>query len=102
MQRYLLHLRTCTYGGGRKASRILFTTQRGRQDREAIPLTQLRANDAPVTADRPDAADLTADDHLAVDTVKDAPGDQDADLPCPDQDPAVVPPSAVDENGRAQ
>jgi hypothetical protein len=65
-------------------------------------MTQLRADDAPVTDDRPDAADLTADDHLATDTVKDAPGDPDADLPCPDQDPAVVPPSAVDENGRAQ
>jgi hypothetical protein len=47
-----------------------------------------------------DAADLTADDHLAVETDKDAPGGVDADLPVPDQDPGVVPPSAVDENGQ--
>jgi hypothetical protein len=46
------------------------------------------------------AADLTADDHLAAETPKDAPGDADADLPAPDQDPNHVPPSAVDENGK--
>ena len=46
------------------------------------------------------ADDLTADDHLAVETDKDAPGDPDADLPVPDQDPNFVPVSAVDENGQ--
>jgi hypothetical protein len=46
------------------------------------------------------AADLTADDHLAAETPKDAPDDGDADLPAPDQDPNHVPPSAVDENGK--
>ena len=46
------------------------------------------------------AADLTADDHRARETVKDAPGDRDFDLPAPDQDPNHVPPSAVDENGQ--
>ena len=53
---------------------------------------------APVTPD--DADDLTADDHLAVETEKAAPGDPDADLPDPDQDPDHVPSSAVDENGQ--
>ena len=62
-------------------------------------MTQLITG-APVVEGAADAADLTADDHLAVDTAKDAPDDPDADLPCPDQDPAVVPHSAVDENGR--
>jgi hypothetical protein len=65
-------------------------------------MTQLRADDTPVTEDLPDAADLTANDHLAIDTPKDAPDDPDADLPCPDQDPAVVPASVVDEIGRAR
>jgi hypothetical protein len=46
------------------------------------------------------AADLTADDHLAAETPKDAPDRRDADLPAPDQDPNPVPPSAVDENGQ--
>lgn len=41
--------------------------------------------------------DLTADDHLAVTTGKDAP-DSD-DLPIPPQDPAWVPESVVDEDG---
>jgi|KBSSwiStaDraftv2_1062776.scaffolds.fasta_scaffold404012_2 hypothetical protein len=45
------------------------------------------------------ADDLTRDDHLAVETDKDAPDDPDADLPVPDQDPNVVLESAVDENG---
>ena len=49
-----------------------------------------------------DAADLTADDHLAVDTDKEAPDGVDSDLPVPDQDPDVVPSSAVDENGQQQ
>ena len=61
-------------------------------------MTELRA-DAPVTGDGPDAADLTADDHLAVETVKEVPDDPD-DFPCPDQDPDVIPRSTVDENGR--
>lgn len=56
--------------------------------------------DAPVAADDQDAADLTAEDHLAVETVKEVPGDQDDDLPCPDQDPNVIPRSTIDENGR--
>jgi hypothetical protein len=46
------------------------------------------------------AADLTADDDLATETPKDAPGDADDDLPAPDQDPNHVPASAVDENGK--
>jgi hypothetical protein len=62
-------------------------------------MTELRT-DAPVTAEA-DAVDLTADDHLAVETVKEAPNDPDADLPCPDQDPGVVPRSTVDANGNA-
>ena len=41
------------------------------------------------------ADDLTADDHLAVETDKEAPGDHDMDLPVPDQDPNVVPNSAA-------
>ncbi len=41
------------------------------------------------------ADDLTADDHLAVETDKEAPGDDlDTDLPVQDQDPNVVPNSA--------
>jgi hypothetical protein len=64
-------------------------------------MTQLQADGPPDALELPhDAADLTADDHLAAETEKDAPDDPDADLPAPDQDPAVVPPSAVDENGR--
>jgi hypothetical protein len=63
-------------------------------------MTQLQADGPPGALELPhDAADLTADDHLAAETDKDAPDDPDADLPDPDQDPAVVPPSAVDENG---
>jgi hypothetical protein len=46
------------------------------------------------------AADLTADDHLAAETPKDAPDDTDTDLPAPDQDPNHVPSSTVDENGQ--
>lgn len=62
-------------------------------------MTQLQADDSPGALDLPDdAADLTVDDHLAVETDKDAPGGADADLPVPDQDPAVVPPSVVDED----
>jgi len=49
-----------------------------------------------------DAADLTADDHLAVETDKDVPDGVDDDLPVPDQDPRVVPASAVDENGQGR
>jgi hypothetical protein len=65
-------------------------------------MTQLQADDAPGALEFPDdAADLTADDHLAVETDKEAPDDADADLPNCDQDPGVVPPSAVDENGQA-
>ena len=44
------------------------------------------------------ADDLTGDDHLVVETDKDDPGDPDADLPLPAQDPNVVLVSAVDEN----
>jgi len=58
-------------------------------------MTQLHS-EAPVDVD---ADDLTVDDHLAVETEKAAPGDPDADLPEPDQDPTYVPASAVDENG---
>lgn len=46
------------------------------------------------------AADLTADDDLAVETDKDDPDEPDSDLPDPDQDPNVVPASTVDENGQ--
>ncbi|MDT7579713.1 MAG: hypothetical protein QOK35_977 [Pseudonocardiales bacterium] len=68
--------------------------------RKALPKTQLEA-DSPGALESPDdAADLTVDDHLAVETDKDAPDGADADLPVPDQDPAVVPPSVVDENGQ--
>jgi hypothetical protein len=65
-------------------------------------MTELRTDDARAVDGGADAADLTADDHLAVETAKDAPDDPDADLGCPDQDPAVIPPSVVDENGRAE
>jgi hypothetical protein len=44
------------------------------------------------------AADLTADDHLAAETVKDTSGG-DTDPPAVDQDPNYVPPSVVDANG---
>jgi surface antigen len=40
------------------------------------------------------ADDLTADDHLVVETEKDVPDDLDAGLPVPDQDPNLVPHSA--------
>jgi hypothetical protein len=43
------------------------------------------------------ADDLTADDHLAVETEKETLDDPDADLPAPDQDPNVVPGSADGE-----
>jgi hypothetical protein len=59
-------------------------------------MTQLHS-ETPVDID---ADDLTADDHLAVETEKAAPGDPDADLPDPDQDPGHIPPSALDENSR--
>ena len=66
-------------------------------------MTQLQADAAVGALDPPDDADdLTADDHLAAEPDKDAPDGVDADLPVPDQDPAVVPPSAVDENGQEQ
>jgi len=48
------------------------------------------------------ADDLTAEDDLVIETDKDAPGDPDADLPVPDQDPNYMPASAVDENGEGQ
>ena len=65
-------------------------------------MTQLQTDDAARALDlADDAADLTADDHLAVETDKEAPDDADADLPDCDQDPGVVPSSAVDENGQA-
>lgn len=44
--------------------------------------------------------DLTADDHLVTQTTKDAPGDPDADLTQPIQDPLAIPASVVDEFGR--
>lgn len=62
-------------------------------------MTDLRT-DAPVDADDQDAADLTGEDHLVVETVKEVPDAQDDDLPCPDQDPNVIPRSTIDENGR--
>jgi surface antigen len=43
------------------------------------------------------ADDLTADDHLAVETDDETPDDPDADLPVPDQDPNVVTDSADGE-----
>ena len=53
-----------------------------------------------LNTDAANAADLTADDDLAVETAKEAPDDPDADLGCPDQDPSVIPPSTVDEYGQ--
>lgn len=47
-----------------------------------------------------ESEDLTADDHLAENTEKDAPDTSDADLPAPDQDPAAIPVSYVDEDGQ--
>lgn len=43
--------------------------------------------------------DLTADDRLVAQTEKDAPGDPDADLVQPIQDPLAIPASVVDEFG---
>jgi hypothetical protein len=45
-----------------------------------------------------DPLDLTGDDHLVVNTAKDAPGDQ--TLPVPPQSPEFVPPSIIDEDGQ--
>ena len=65
-------------------------------------MTQLSTDKALLREDAANAADLTADDHLAVETAKEAPDDPDAALGCPDQDPRVVPASIVDENGQAR
>jgi hypothetical protein len=43
--------------------------------------------------------DLTADDHLVEDTVKDSPDSPDVDLPDPPQDPGYIPPTVIDANG---
>jgi hypothetical protein len=61
-------------------------------------MTQLFSGGSTAVDER-DADDLTADDHLAVETEKAAPDDPDADLPEPDQDPAVIPTSVVDVDG---
>ena len=63
-------------------------------------MTQLHTDAALLPEDAANAADLTADDHLAVETAKEAPDDPDAALGSPDQDPGVVPASTVDENGQ--
>jgi hypothetical protein len=65
--------------------------------RKATPMTQAEnaVEDLLENAD-----DLTADDHLAVETDKEVPDDLESDLPVQDQDPNVVPnPSAGGPEG---
>lgn len=57
------------------------------------------ADQGQLVQEPPEQDDLTADDHLVQNTEKHAPGDPDAELPSPPQDPSYVPESAVDEHG---